>query len=159
MGDLKPKQFWRSALLWAAALVAVSAAGFSAGRGAGGLAAVTGLLGIALGVAAVVTFRADAAAAVGPEGSPLRQHRRLAPAVVRPRVATGLLTGVVFAVVLQVLGGEERRSVAGGVTQAVVLGVAYTTILLWQAWAPAPDGTTPPDQPPPPDPTTRREAP
>jgi hypothetical protein len=160
MGDLKPKQFWRTALLWAAALGSISIAGFAAGRGAGGLAVVTGLVGIALAAAAFVAFRAEAASAVGPEDSPPRRHRRLAPSAIRPRVATGLVTGVVFAVALQFLGGEDRRSLAGGVTQAVVLGVAYTTILLWQAWAPAPEGTPPgPDQPPPPDPTTRREAP
>jgi hypothetical protein len=158
MGVLKAKQFWRSAVLWTAALVSLSVAGFAAGRGAAGLAIVTALVGVALGYAAVVAFRAEAGRAVGPEGSPPRVHRRLSPAVARPRVITGLVTGLVFGVALQLLGGADRRSVAGGVTQALVLGVAYTTILLWQAWAPAPEGP-PPDQAPPPDPSTRREAP
>ena len=158
MGDLKPKQFWRSAVLWTAAVVSLSVAGFAAGRGAAGLAVVTGLVGVALAYAAVLAFRAEATHAVGPEGSPTRRHRRLSPDVARPRVVTGMVTGVVFAVALQLLGGSDRRSLAGGVTQAVVLGVAYTTILLWQAWAPAPDGP-PPDQPPPPDPSTRRDIP
>src|ERR687897_2107100 len=143
MGDLKPKQFWRTALLWAAALGSISIAGFAAGRGAGGLAVVTGLVGIALAAAAFVAFRAEAASAVGPEDSPPRRHRRLAPSAIRPCVATGLVTGVVFAVALQFLGGEDRRSLAGGVTQAVVLGVAYTPNPLLPGGGPGAGGPPP----------------